>query len=195
VTISQTGDIFSYSLPDDATITTLKEFVQAESGIAVATQQFYLNGQLLPNDTQTLSASGVTDGDLIAVQVRQQQQATPQRAQPSQNMTQVDQQAESTRQQLLNNTQMRDEFLRQMPSLTGALYNPAEFRDAFRRMHEARAAEESRYANLDNNITEENQAEVEKRIRMQLIEQHRQEAMEEHPERTHHLVFLSLRSH
>lgn len=86
------------------------------------------------------------------------------------------------RQQILNNAELRNNLVNQMPRLAGALYDPAAFREVFQQMNAARSAEEARFDNLDNNITEENQAEVEKMIRMQLIEQHRQEAMEENPE-------------
>jgi len=169
-------------VPLETTILTLKEFVNAESGVSIASQQFWFNGQVISNDNHTVGAAGIKDGDLVVVQVRQQQQAVPPRAQASSNSTPINQEAERMRQQILNNAQLRNNLASQMPQLAGALYDPVAFREVFQQMNAARSAEQARLDNLDNNITEENQAEVEKMIRMELIEQHRQEAMEENPE-------------
>lgn len=185
VTISQSGDIFSYNVPSETTLTTLKEFIAAESGIEVGTQQLLLNGESLSNDNHTVEAAGIKDGDLISVQIRQRQHTQRPNASTSSNLAPVDQRAESLRQQILNNPQMRDSLQSQAPQLARVLNNPTGFRDAFRQENMVRLAEDERIRNLDNNITEENQAEVEKMIRLQLIEQHRQEAMEEMPERVY----------
>jgi len=169
-------------VPLETTILTLKEFVNAESGVSIASQQFWFNGQIISDDNHTVGVAGIKDGDLVVVQVRQSEQAAPPRTQASSNNTPTNQEAERIRQQFLNNTQLRNNLVSQMPQLAGALNDPVAFRDVFQQMNAARSAEQARLNNLDNNITEENQAEVEKMIRMELIEQHRQEAMEENPE-------------
>lgn len=185
----QTDQFLSFEVGSDLTVRDLKEFITAETSIPAAVQSLTVNGRTLSQDTQTLQAAGIQDDDMLAVTARQPQQP-PRASQPggttaasSQN---INAQIETARQQILSQPQAIEQLRRQQPELMDALHDPVRFRELFiasRRAQEAEARQEQqRLARLDDDVNEENQEEIYKRIQQQNIELEYERVMEENPE-------------
>jgi DNA damage-inducible protein 1 len=172
----------------DLTIRDLKEFITAETAIPAAAQSLTVNGRALSQDTETLRAAGIQDDDMLAVTARQPQQ--PQRTSRSGGTAPAaaseNAQIEAARQQILSQPQAVEQLRQQQPELINALNDPARFREVFmasRRAQDAQVRQEQqRLARLDDDVNEENQEEIYKRIQQQNIELEYERVMEENPE-------------
>ena len=63
------GELLTLDLPPGISLTDFCGFVEAETGIPLATQQFYLNGQPLATDNRTMEEAGIKDGEMLAMLV------------------------------------------------------------------------------------------------------------------------------
>lgn len=203
VSVPQTDQFLNFEVGSDLTIGDLKEFITAETSIPAATQVLTLNGRTLSENSQTLQAAGLRDDDMLAVVARQPQQQPRQQSQRTQqpgSMTSADENAqiEAARQQILGQPQALEQVRRQQPDLAAALNDPVRFREAFIAMRRSQEAmvrqEEQRLAALDEDVNEENQAEIYKRIQQQNIDLEYEQVMESNPECTSllHFPFHSL---
>ncbi|KAK5092973.1 DNA damage-inducible protein 1, partial [Cryomyces antarcticus] len=61
------GELLTLDLPPGLTIADLKGFVQADTNVPTASQQFYLNGQPVVGDTKTIEEAGIKDGEMLAM--------------------------------------------------------------------------------------------------------------------------------
>ena len=187
VSVPQTDQFLSFEVGSDLTINDLKEFITAETSIPASAQILSVNGRPLTNNTQTLQAAGIQDDDMLAVAARQPQQAQRQPAPASSNQAPSEnQQIEQARQQILGQPQHLERLRNQTPELANAINDPTRFRELFlasRRAQEAQLrTEQQRLARLDDDVNEENQEEIYKRIQQQNIEAEYERTMEENPE-------------
>ena len=189
VLVPQTDQFLSFEVGSDLTINDLKEFITAETSIPASAQILSVNGRPLTNNSQTLQAAGIQDDDMLAVAARQPQQPQRQPAPASSNQAPSEnQQIEQARQQILGQPQHLERLRNQTPELANAINDPTRFRELFlasRRAQEAQLrTEQQRLARLDDDVNEENQEEIYKRIQQQNIEAEYERTMEENPECT-----------
>ncbi|RAL66161.1 hypothetical protein DID88_005833 [Monilinia fructigena] len=128
------ADLISLEIPQDTTVGTLKESVQAESRIPKRDQHLYHNGQLLNDDNKTMEQLHIGDGEMLALHVREtrdpptasaQRASQPTRAQPQGRGGQAQQpDPETIRLQLLGNPEMRQQVIQQNPGLAAVIENP-----------------------------------------------------------------------
>lgn len=125
---------------------------------------------------------------VVAVRPTQQsQQSRPSgQSNPSSAAGPSADQIESIRQQILAQPQALAQLRSQQPDVAATIHDPTRFREAMisvRRAQEAALrAEEARLAALDNDVNEENQAEIYKRIQQQNIDAEYEQVMETNPE-------------
>ncbi|KAF2217714.1 hypothetical protein CERZMDRAFT_27236, partial [Cercospora zeae-maydis SCOH1-5] len=133
-------ELLTLDLPSDLSIADLKGFVTAETQIPQASQQFFLNNQALRDDSKSLDAAGVQDGDLIAMLMsrpqqnnmgaqRQHQQAARGRGPPR-----SPEEIESTRQNILGNPGAMVQIREQRPALAAAIHDSNRFREVWQEM-------------------------------------------------------------
>jgi DNA damage-inducible protein 1 len=206
LTISITGeeeapeqDLLSLEIPQDTTVATLKESVQAEARIPKSSQHLYHNGQLLLDDTKTMEHLQVVDGDMLALHVRdtvgstgippQNRAQQPARRQAAGQVPrgQGEQDPEVIRLQLLGNPRMRQEALRQQPDLAAAIDNPERFAQLFRHMQnrerEEQMMRQQRISDLNADPFDvEAQMRIAEMIREERVQENLQNAIEHNPE-------------
>lgn len=179
------------------TLATLRESIEAETRIPVASQHIYHNGKLASDDSKTMEGLEIKDGDMLAMHVRgpastqaatqranqpppQQQQAASQRA-PGAN------DPELVRLQILGDPNFRQQLQRQQPELAAALNDPARFAELLQNNQERelreRAERQREIARLnDDPFNVENQQRIEEMIRQERVMENLQNAMEHNPE-------------
>lgn len=189
-------ELLNLDLSSDLSVGDLKNFVTAETQIEPTSQQFYLNNQVLQDDTKSLEDAGVRDGDLIAMlmsrpqqnnmgaQRRGPQQGTARGARGPANNTE---EIESTRLSILGNPAAMSQIAEQRPALHAAINDPNRFREVWMDMirddteRERERNEQMRLLNEDPfNI--EAQQKIEEIIRQEKVQENLQFAYEHNPE-------------
>lgn len=189
------ADLLSLEIPPDATVSLLKESVQAENRIPTTSQHLYHNGQLLNDDTKTMEQLQIGDGEMLALHVRDMARAAP-RA-PQQARQQPSSQArggqgsspdpETIRLQLLGNPQMRAQAVSQRPELAAVIDNPEAFAQLLRQMQDAEREDQARrtqqIADLNADPFDiEAQTRIAEMIREENVQTNLQDAIEHNPE-------------
>ncbi|KAI0597941.1 hypothetical protein F4775DRAFT_214944 [Biscogniauxia sp. FL1348] len=181
----------------DMTLGALRSSIEAE-GIPASAQHLYHNGHLITDNSKTLQELEISDGDMLALHVRdmrgsvsagqreqQQQQQQPQQP-PQRRAGSMSQDPELIRLQVMGDPRLRAELERANPQLAAALENPQHFAQLFQ--HSANQQEEARRARireieaLNNEFNPESQAKIEDMIRQQGVMENLQNAMEYNPE-------------
>jgi DNA damage-inducible protein 1 len=180
-------------LPDispNQTLGELKANIDPFIGIPKAQQQIIFQNRPLQNDTQTLDAAGVKDGDMITVIRRQPAQSRTQASSSRQptNQGRADADAiETMRLQALGEPAILENFRNAAPELASAVNDPTRFRQLW----EERIAKERRnkqeqerlMRELDEDpMDEEKQRKIEELIRQQRVDENYHEALENSPE-------------
>ncbi|KAL2153120.1 hypothetical protein VTH82DRAFT_4275 [Thermothelomyces myriococcoides] len=197
-------DLLSLEVYPEMTIETLRSSIQAETTYHPSAQHLYHNGQLVSDNSKTLAELGVTDGDMLALHVRDMRGSTatvpaggrpgrpPARQQPVQD-------PEVIRLQILGNPNLRGELARSRPDLVSALEDPQRFARLFTDSldRERREREErQRQIQLLNSdpFDVEAQAKIEEIIRQERVMENLQNAMEYNPEvfGTVHMLYLEV---
>lgn len=190
-------ELLTLDLPPGLTIADLKGFVNAETNIAAASQQFFHNNQALQDDNKTLEEVGIRDGDMIAMLMRQPQQQNNMGSQPRRQQQQQGQQRrggatgpqdiENTRQNILANPGAMQKIRDDRPALADAIHDPDRFREVWQQMiqddedRERDRQEQMRLLNEDPfNI--EAQQKIEEMIRQESVQENLQFAYEHNPE-------------
>lgn len=187
------SDLISLEIPQDTTVGTLKESVQAESRIPKRDQHLYHNGQLLNDDNKTMEQLQIGDGEMLALHVREhrdpptsgQRASQPARAQPQGRGQQPD--PETIRLQLLGNAEMRQEVARQSPELAAAAENPERFAAILNQMRNRESEELARrrqqIADLNADPFDiDAQMRIAEMIREERVQENLQNAIEHNPE-------------
>ncbi|AEO55410.1 hypothetical protein MYCTH_89563 [Thermothelomyces thermophilus ATCC 42464] len=175
------------------TIETLRSSIQAETTHHPSAQHLYHNGQLVSDNSKTLAELGVTDGDMLALHVRDMRGSTTVPAgggrsgRPAARQHQPVQDPEVIRLQILGDPNLRGELARSRPDLVAALEDPQRFARLFADSldRERREREErQRQIQLLNSdpFDVEAQAKIEEIIRQERVMENLQNAMEHNPE-------------
>ncbi|KAI9641091.1 DNA damage-inducible protein 1 [Ciborinia camelliae] len=191
------ADLISLEIPQDTTVGTLKESVQAESRIPKRDQHLYHNGQLLSDDNKTMEQLQIGDGEMLALHVREyrdpptasaQRASQPTRAQPQGRGGQAQQEdPETIRLQLLGNPEMRQQLAHQSPELAAAAENPERFAAILHQMRNREAEEQARrrqrIADLNADPFDiDAQMRIAEMIREERVQENLQNAIEHNPE-------------
>lgn len=193
-------ELFPLDLAATATVKDLKSMVNQGTGLAIENIQFYLNGQPLATDTQTLEAAGVKDGELLAMLVRDdtmtqrgtrpQQQQRPARGGQQQQQRAAgmsNEQIETIRLRILGNAGAVQQVSQQHPEMGTAVHDPARFRELYIRMQREENERESERIQQMQLLNEdpfnvEAQAKIEEMIRQDRVMENLQYAYEHNPE-------------
>jgi DNA damage-inducible protein 1 len=181
------NELLTLELPPASTVKDLKGFIEAETGLASASQSIYLNGQPVAQETQTLEAAGIRDGEMLAVLVRQNRQPVqqPQRAADPARVGQPD--PEGVRQQLLMNPQAQTELRQRDPELAATINDANRWRETFAmRQRSAQDAERERQNQIallnEDPFNVEAQRKIEELIRQERVVENLEKAYNENPE-------------
>lgn len=181
----------------EMTIEALRSSIEAE-GIPEPSQNIYHNGQLITDKTKTIQELAITDGDMLALHIRDmrgntgvapahQAQQPPQQQQQQQQQRSMAQDPELIRLQVLGDPRLRAELQRSNPQLAGALEDSRRFAQLFRdtadQQENARRDRMREIEQLNNDeFNPEAQARIEEIIRQQGVMENLQNAMEYNPE-------------
>lgn len=186
----------SLEIYPDMTIETLRSSIQAETRIEPASQHLYHNGQLITDNSKTMTELQIGDGEMLALHVRDMRGSTgvptphnrpAQQQQPGARSP--DQDAEMIRLQLLGDPRLRAEVSRQQPELASALEDPARFAQIYTQTYERdrrERAERQRQIQMLNAdpFDIDAQAKIAEIIRQERVMENLQNAMEHNPEGT-----------
>lgn len=182
----------------DMTLGALRSSIEAE-GFPSPSQHIYHNGQLITDDSKTLQELSISDGDMLALHIRDmrgntgiapapggREQPPAPRAPPGGNAA-IAQDPELIRLQILGDPRLRSEAERVNPQLAAAIDNPQQFAQIFRstsdRQEEARRARLREIEALNSDeFNPDAQARIEEMIRQQGVMENLQNAMEYNPE-------------
>lgn len=186
-------EILSLDLPPGLSIADLKGFVNAETNLPQASQQFYLNNTPIAGDEKTLEEAGIKDGDMLAMLMRQPEpqnnmgsQRRPQNA-PRRAPGQSAQEIETVRLNILGNAAAMAQVREQRPALAEAVNDPNRFREVYMEMlrededRERERLEQMRLLNEDP-FNVDAQRKIEEMIRQQSVQENLQFAYEHNPE-------------
>lgn len=174
----------------ELTVADLKAMVEADTQLPPQNQHFYLNGQALRDDSQTLEQAGVKDGEMLAMMVdrrsgqgRAEQSNNRQGSRPPQATAEH---IEATRRQIAANPQAIAQLIQRQPDLAAELHNPERFRQLWeakqRELDQLQRQRNSEIAALnDDPYNAEAQKRIEEIIRRENIEENLQYAYENNP--------------
>lgn len=175
----------------DMTMATLRESIQAESNITPTSQHIYHNGRLISDDAQTMEQLQISDGEMLAVHVRDMRGTTgvPEPAQQPQPRRRAsnDPDPELIRLQVLGQPALRQQLHSQHPGLAAAIDDPVRFAQIFHdsqnREQRERAERQREIERLnDDPFNIEAQRKIEEMIRQERVTENLQNAMEHNPE-------------
>jgi DNA damage-inducible protein 1 len=178
------------------TVETLRSSIQAETKIEPPAQHLYHNGQLITDDSKTLTELQDSDGDMLALHVRDMRGHTgvpvpaaraQQPASRPVNRSGLEQDPEVIRLQILGTAHLRAELARQQPELAAALEDPQRFAQIFNASFDRERRERQERQRMINRLNEdpfdvEAQAKIEEMIRQERVMENLQNAMEHNPE-------------
>lgn len=182
--------LINLDVPPDMTLADLRSSIEAE-GIPSPSQNIYHNGQLITDNSKTLQELNISEGDMLALHVRDMRGNTgvapAHREPPRRQPAALSQDPELIRLQVLGDARLRSELERANPTLAAALENPQRFAQIFRQsadqQEEARRARMREIEALNNDeFNPESQAKIEDMIRQQGVMENLQNAMEYNPE-------------
>jgi DNA damage-inducible protein 1 len=185
-------DLVTLELALNLTIADLKGFVEAETRTPQASQHFYLNGQALQDDSLTLEAAGIKDGELLAMMINnrgtEQAAQTRQTRRGASNNPEPQDAAriEEIRSQILSSPDQRMALESQNKSLADVLDDPARFRETWLAMLAQRDQQQRERENQIRLLNEdpfnaEAQKKIEEIIRLEKIQENLQYAYENNP--------------
>lgn len=193
-------EFLSLEVYPDMTIETLRSSIQAETRHPPIAQHLYHNGQLVNDNAKTLTELGITDGDMLALHVRDmragaaipsssrsEDQSGARGGARQQSASAALQDPEVIRLQLLGDPNLRGELSRSRPDLVAALEDPQRFArlyaDSVDRERRERAERHRQIQLLNADpFDPAAQARIEEIIRQERVMENLQNAMEHNPE-------------
>ncbi|KAK6828627.1 DNA damage-inducible protein 1 [Apiospora arundinis] len=196
----------------DMTLGALRSSIEAE-GIPAPSQHIYHNGQLITDASKTLQELQISDGDMLALHVRDmrgntgvaqppapQQQRQPQQQQQQAAGAAAQQDPELVRLQFLGDPRLQAELRRRNPQIADALNDPQRFAQLMRQGNDSQEDErrqrmrEIEQLNRDE-FNPDAQARIEEMIRQQNVMENLQNAMEYNPESFGrvHLLYIDVK--
>ncbi|KAK3644658.1 DNA damage-inducible protein 1 [Elasticomyces elasticus] len=185
-------EFITLDLPPGLSVGDLKGFVNAETNLPQASQQFYLNNTPIAGDDKTLEEAGIKDGDMLAMLMRQPEEQNNmgtqrRRQQRPATAGQGSDQIETTRLSILGNPQAMAQVREQRPALAEAINDSARFKEVWDNMmnedqnREQERQEQMRLLNEDP-FNVEAQRKIEEMIRQESVQENLQFAYEHNPE-------------
>jgi len=180
-------DMLNLDVGPAMTIGDLKAVVAVDTNIAANLQVLFHNGDPLSDNSQTLEALRINDGDIIVMQVRRVQASGAARARPPPQTQRVRDDAEILRLQALGEPRVMNQLRRHNPELANAVQDPQRFREIWDQMiHTQQEAEEEKertIARLNADPFDmEAQKKIEEIIRENAVMQNITDTMENTPE-------------
>ncbi|KAK0933921.1 DNA damage-inducible protein 1 [Friedmanniomyces endolithicus] len=183
-------ELITLDLPPGLSVGDLKGFVNAETHLPQAAQQFYLNNTPIAGDDKTLEEAGVKDGDMLAMLMRQPEQQNNMNAQRRQQRRPAGRsphEIETSRLSILGNPAAMAQVREQRPALAEAINDTNWFKEVWEKMdredaereHERR--EQMALLNEDP-FNVEAQRKIEEMIRQESVQENLQFAYEHNPE-------------
>lgn len=201
-------ELLSLEVYPEMTIETLRSSIQAETTHHPSAQHLYHNGQLVHDNAKTLGELGVTDGDMLALHIRDMRgsttapaaaRAAPQSAARPAARPPPAQDPEVIRLQILGDPNLRGELGRSRPDLVAALEDPQRFArlfaDSLDREQRERNERQRQIQLLNADPFDiDAQARIEEIIRQERVMENLQNAMEHNPEvfGTVHMLYLEV---
>jgi len=167
--------------------------VEADTSFPPQNQHFYLNGNALRDDTQTLEQAGIKDGEMLAMMVNRrsgqnqsQQQMQSVRRPTDRQGPLVAEQIEAVRRRLASNPAAVSDLLQTQPDFAQVLNDAKKFRELWEEKHiqqmQLQRERENEIALLNEDpFNPENQKKIREIIRQETIENNRQYAYENNP--------------
>lgn len=189
-TVADEQDFLSLEVYPEMSIDTLKSSVQAEKLIEPAAQNLYHNGQLITDVSKTLQELQVSDGDMLALHVRDlrgpQALAAQPRPRPS-NTSAAQRDPEMIRLQILGNPALRTEVARSNPELAAVVEDAERFSQVLTQEYDReRNQRDQRRREIETLNSDpfdiEAQMRIEEMIRQERVTENLQNAMEHNPE-------------
>ncbi|KAK3074250.1 DNA damage-inducible protein 1 [Teratosphaeriaceae sp. CCFEE 6253] len=186
-------ELITLDLPAGLSLRDLKGFVHAETALPQEAQQFYLNNTAIAGDDQTLEEAGISDGDMLAMLMRQpaaqNNMGTTQRRQQQQQRPagQGTHEIETTRLSILGNPAAMAQVREQRPALAEAINDSDRFKEVWGNMireDETRKLEQQEQMRLLNEdpFNVDAQRKIEEMIRQESVQENLQFAYEHNPE-------------
>jgi len=193
-------DLLSLEILPETSVGMLKESVQAEVRIPKTSQHVYHNGQLLSDESKTMEQLEISDGDMLALHVRDmvghtglpagertQQPARSQPSAPGESGAGGDPDPELLRLQILGNPAMRQQVVSQRPELAAVINDPARFAQAYRQMQDQEREEQRRRRQHIQDLNADPfdidaQMRIAEMIREERVQENLQNAIEHNPE-------------
>ncbi|KAB8648460.1 hypothetical protein FH972_026118 [Carpinus fangiana] len=181
-------DIMPYDVSTETSVGDLKAIIAAETDLPPASFTIVHNDTPLLDDSKTLGAAGISDGDLMSLVLQSASSSSsnnPPQGQGSSDAS-VNAQVEELRQRLLASPEMQRTYGERMPDLLSNLNNPTAFRETVISLETQRRAAQDQHdtqlAALNNDVNEENQAKILEMIRQEQIDREMETTMQTNPE-------------
>jgi hypothetical protein len=197
-------DIHAVEIAPEKTVADLKGMLETITGIPRDRQRLSCQGAV-PADAATVSAAGMSEDEMVALQVappasqRPAQPADQPAAQASApagggagmpnfsgmaEQFQLRRQAEALRRQALQDANVLADLRNQAPPLAAAVNNSAQFAQVFLDAWRQQRSQQQLVADLDdpNNQTAEKQEKIMEMINQQRVLENRQAALQDYPE-------------
>ena len=202
LTVVQEGsdDIHAVEIAPDKSVADLKIMLETQTVIPKDRQRLLSQGTT-PPDGHTISATGLSEGDIIALQItpdapQQRRQPQPAAASSSEaavagvpsfsgmaEQFQLRRQAEALRRQAQSDPNVMATLSEQAPPLAQAVTDSGRFAQLFIEASRARQAQQHQMAELDDdNQTAEKQERIMEMINQQRVLENRQAALQDYPE-------------
>lgn len=128
ITIStESGEIYAIDFPSSLTVEDFKAYLEAETGIPVASQILIHNTKTLAEPKRTLDQAGLQDDDLV--ELRKVPQRAPAANSQNTQASQLEVQSEQLRLNLLSNPMALESTRHMYPDLVSAVNDPVRFRE------------------------------------------------------------------
>ena len=185
-------DLVTLELDLSLKLADFKNLVEQETKFPASTQEYYLDGEALRDDSKTLEELNVKDGEMLAMVITRSPQ--PRQRQAGQRRTQQSSPAdpariEAIRQELLASPDQMAAIIQRAPDLAEVVNDSTQFRqkwmDRIANENRLQRERENEIARLNEDpFNEESQRIIAERIRTENIERNLQYAYENSPEGT-----------
>jgi DNA damage-inducible protein 1 len=175
------------------TVAEFKQLIESETKFPVAVQHLFYDGQALRDDSATLEALKLKDGEMLAMMVNQPSRQERQSGR-SRNQQQQQQQVsendsariEQIRQQVLASPEQMGRLLQSTPELAEVINDPQQFRRVWQVLIDERnRRQQDREREImmlnEDPFNSDNQKKIEEIIRREKIEENLQYAYENNP--------------